>query len=113
MSVMGIDGSFDITVSEGDIKLQLNKLYSSSSKQLSTAVAQVGNVAVTVDPEVILQFTSFAVLRILMLASCSNPFETLQLCHIVSPMYFFKKLISYLLSHCAIHYAIYWLHTIC
>ena len=55
VSVMGIDGSFDITVSEGDIKLQLNKLNSSSSKQLSTAVAQVGNVAVTVDPEVILQ----------------------------------------------------------
>ena len=56
MSVMGVDGSFDITVSEGDIKLQLNKLNSSSSKQLSTAVAGAGNVAVTVDPEVIREF---------------------------------------------------------
>lgn len=53
---MGVDGSFDITVSEGDIKLQLNKLNSSSSKQLSTAVAVAGNVAVTVDPEVIREF---------------------------------------------------------
>lgn len=50
---MGVDGSFDIAVSKGDIKLQLNKLNSSSSKQLSTATAEGGNIAVTVDPEVI------------------------------------------------------------
>ena len=53
VSVMGVDGSFDIAVSKGDIKLQLNKLNSSSSKQLSTATAEGGNIAVTVDPEVI------------------------------------------------------------
>lgn len=68
VSVMGVDGSFDIAVSKGDIKLQLNKLNSSSSKQLSTAAAEGGNIAVTVDPEVILALMNHSILNVLILA---------------------------------------------
>jgi hypothetical protein len=52
VSIMGVDGSFEIDVTKGNITLQVNKLNSSSSKQLSTAITLDGNVHTTVDPEV-------------------------------------------------------------
>ena len=52
VSIMGVDGSFEIDVTKGNITLQVNKLNSSSSKQQSTAITLDGNVHTTVDPEV-------------------------------------------------------------
>lgn len=58
VSIMGVDGSFEIDVGKGNIKLQVNKLNSSSSKQLSTATTLDGNIHTTVDPEVKLNLHS-------------------------------------------------------
>ena len=52
VTIMGIDGSFEVDVSRGNITLQVNKLSTSLASNKSTAVTIEGHIHATVDPEV-------------------------------------------------------------
>ena len=52
VSILGLDGSFDVAVQKGNITLGINKVISSSKQPMSSALAANGNVHATVDPEV-------------------------------------------------------------
>lgn len=49
---MGIDGSFEIDVSKGNINLQIGKLIARAAQKISSAMTVEGNIHTTVDPEV-------------------------------------------------------------
>ena len=52
VSIRGLDGSFDVSVQKGNISLQINKVISSPSQPMSSALAAGGDIHATVDPEV-------------------------------------------------------------
>ena len=49
---MGIDGSFEIDVTKGNIQLQIGKLVAGVTQSVSSAMTVEGDIHATVDPEV-------------------------------------------------------------
>ena len=52
VTMMGIDGSFEIDVTKGNIQLQIGKLVAGVTETVSSAMTVEGDIHATVDPEV-------------------------------------------------------------
>ena len=52
VTMMGIDGSFEIDVTKGNIQLQIGKLVAGVTQSVSSAMTVDGDINATVDPEV-------------------------------------------------------------